>query len=51
MVQGLIRLQSWGAKLIAMPCNMAHRYFEQLQASINVPLLNIIDATLAKLPN
>ncbi|QIW10706.1 amino acid racemase [Francisella sp. LA112445] len=49
ITQGLVKLESWGAKLIAMPCNTAHRYFEQLQAAIDVPLLNMIDATLAKL--
>ncbi|MED7787875.1 amino acid racemase [Francisella sp. 19X1-34] len=49
ITQGLVKLESWGVKLIAMPCNTAHRYFDQLQAAIDTPLLNMIEVTLAKL--
>ncbi|MCF6764202.1 amino acid racemase [Thiotrichales bacterium 19S3-7] len=48
---GLLNLQRWGANFIAMPCNTAHRYFEQLQASLDIKLLDIIEATINKIPH
>ena len=29
-----------------MPCNTAHLYFEELQHSLSIPILNIVDETL-----
>ncbi len=34
---------------IAMPCNSAHEYYDDLASSIKVPLLNIISETLSLL--
>ncbi|KKQ26949.1 MAG: Aspartate racemase [Candidatus Magasanikbacteria bacterium GW2011_GWC2_37_14] len=42
---GLQKLESMGVDFIAMPCNIAHKYFDYLKRSINIPLLNIIEAT------
>lgn len=36
--------------LIAMPCNTAHLYFDELQGQIGVPILNIVEETLSRLP-
>jgi len=47
---GLKKLESWGASFIAMPCNSAHQYFDNLQKSISIPLLNMIDLTLDACP-
>ena len=46
---GLRQLEAAGVQLVAMPCNTAHRYFEQLQQNIRIPLLNIVTETLAEL--
>ncbi len=46
---GLRQLEAAGVRLVAMPCNTAHRYFDQLQRSVGIPLLNIITETLAEL--
>jgi aspartate racemase len=48
--EGLQKLERCGVGFIAMPCNTAHLYFSTLQASIGVPLLNIIDVTLHAIP-
>lgn len=48
--EGLKKLQECGVSFIAMPCNTAHLYFEALQKSIHVPLLNIVEATLRAMP-
>lgn len=50
IVDGMKRLESCGVEFIAMPCNTAHQYYDQLQAAIDVPLLNIINETLKELP-
>lgn len=50
IIEGLQKLESIGVSFIAMPCNSAHIYFEELKESINVPLLNIVEETVKKLP-
>jgi len=47
---GLRRLQNCNVDFIAMPCNTAHQYYDQLKTSLDVPLLNIIDETLDSMP-
>ena len=49
MVDGLMRLVAAGATRIAIPCNTAHHWFDQLAAASPVPLIHIADATLAEL--
>lgn len=48
---GLRKLEKTGVDYLAMPCNTAHLYYNDLQNSINIPLLNIVDATIDKLSN
>lgn len=50
IIEGLQKIESIGVSFIAMPCNSAHIYFKELKESINVPLLNIVEETLKKLP-
>jgi aspartate racemase len=33
-----------------MPCNTAHRYFQALKQCIKIPLLNMVDITLQRIP-
>ncbi len=47
---GLRQLESIGVDFIAMPCNAAHVYLEQLTEGISVPLINMISVTVAELP-
>ncbi|EOP49740.1 aspartate racemase [Bacillus cereus VDM053] len=46
IIEGAQKLESTGVDFIAMPCNTAHLYFEELQRSITIPILNIVDETL-----
>ncbi|CAM4154829.1 amino acid racemase [Bacillus manliponensis] len=46
IIDGAKKLESTGVKFIAMPCNTAHMYFDDIQRALSVPLLNIVDATL-----
>ncbi|MGI8279917.1 aspartate/glutamate racemase family protein [Bacillus mycoides] len=50
IIEGAQRLESTGVDFIAMPCNTAHLYFEELQRSITIPILNIVDETLKAIP-
>lgn len=47
---GLKKLESTGAGFIAMPCNSAHIYYDELAACVRAPLLNMIDETLRAAP-
>ncbi|MCL1662870.1 amino acid racemase [Elizabethkingia ursingii] len=48
--EGLKKLEDTDVQFIAMPCNSAHIYIEDLVKSINIPLLNIVEETLNQLP-
>lgn len=50
IIEGAQKLESTGASFIAMPCNTAHLYFEELQQSLSIPILNIVDETLKEIP-
>ncbi|MBR2829577.1 MAG: amino acid racemase [Solobacterium sp.] len=39
------RLVSIGAEVLVMPCNTAHGFYEQVAASVNVPVLHMIALT------
>jgi aspartate racemase len=49
IITGLKHLESTGVSCIAMPCNSAHIYFDELEKSLNVLLLNIVDETIKKI--
>ncbi|MGQ7873137.1 aspartate/glutamate racemase family protein [Bacillus sp. 1A] len=50
IIEGAQKLESTGVEFIAMPCNTAHLYFEELQQSLSIPILNIVDETLKAIP-
>jgi aspartate racemase len=49
MLAGLRRLQAAGASLVAIPCNTAHLWYDQLAAAASVPVLHIVDAVVQDL--
>jgi aspartate racemase len=44
MLQGLRRLLDTGAECIAVPCNSAHYWYDDLAGESTVPVLHIVDA-------
>lgn len=46
---GLKDLEKSGVDYIAMPCNSAHIYFDEIKESIKIPLMNIVDETIKKI--
>ena len=41
------KLEAYGADFLIMPCNTAHYYFDELQAAVSIPVLNILDCAVA----
>lgn len=50
IIEGAQKLESTGVEFIAMSCNTAHLYFDELQRSLSIPILNIVDETLHTIP-
>lgn len=50
ILEGLHKLEAGGVSFVAMPCNTAHLYFDELQRQAQRPLLNIVEETLLRLP-
>ncbi|WMM25465.1 amino acid racemase [Tissierella sp. MB52-C2] len=48
IIEGIQHLESTGVSCIAMPCNSAHIYFDELKEKISIPLLNIVEETMKK---
>jgi aspartate racemase len=44
------RLLAAGATLLAMPCNTAHYWYDELVEGCSVPFIHIVDAVAAQLP-
>lgn len=49
MMNGIHHLKAAGAKAIAIPCNTAHLWFNELNEQAGVPVLHIVDAVIADL--
>lgn len=45
MVKSAKRLESIGADFLIMPCNTAHNFFSDVEASVNIPMLHMIALT------
>ena len=50
-LSGLRRLVDSGADFLAIACNTVHIYYERLAQAVDVPLLNIVDLSVAALPD
>ena len=45
MIEEARRLERAGADIIAIPCNTAHYFYKKICEGIDIPIINIIDAT------
>ena len=45
---GLLRLVDWRADLLAVPCNTAHPFIDEFRQELPVPLVHIVEVTLAE---
>ncbi len=49
LLRGIRGLEAAGCGAIAIPCNTAHGWFEQMQAATRLPILHIVDAAADEL--
>lgn len=49
MVEDAKKLETLGVSVIATPCNTAHYFYSELQASVNIPIINMIEETAKQL--
>lgn len=40
------KLEAWGVDFLAIPCNTAHYYYDDVQKTVSIPVLNMIDLTV-----
>lgn len=45
MIEGCKLLEQAGADFIAIPCNSAHAWYEEIVSQVNIPVINIIETT------
>ena len=45
LIRGVKKLESAGCDMIIIACNTVHVYYEEMQAAVNIPILNIIEKT------
>lgn len=50
LVEGIKKLEASGVDLIAIPCNTAHRYYKAMEQAVEVPIINMIEATIHRVP-
>lgn len=48
LVDGVKKLEAAGADFIVIACNTVHIFYEQMQAAVKVPILNIVEETKKK---
>ncbi len=48
IIDGAVKLEKTGVDFIALPCNTAHVYYEEIQQALSVPLLHIIEETIKR---
>jgi aspartate racemase len=48
--EGLHDLERTGADFLAIACNTAHIYYPELAAAVSVPLLDMVELTVAAIP-
>lgn len=46
LIQGAQRLEKSGVDFIVMPCNSLHVFIEQIKASVQLPVLSIVEETV-----
>lgn len=41
------KLESWGVDFLAMPCNTAHFYHQEIQEAVSIPVLDMIELAVS----
>ena len=49
MIEMAKGLEKQGADFLVMPCNTAHYYYNDIESSIHIPILNMIELTVEEI--
>lgn len=49
LVKSAVMLWAMGAQILVMPCNTAHYFYSEVQKSVEIPVLNMIELTCSAL--
>ena len=49
LINGVQKLENWGADFIVLPCNTVHFFTKEMRDSIKIPLISIIESTVKEL--
>lgn len=48
LVGGVKKLEAFGAQYIVIACNTVHQFYEEMQAAISIPIINIVEETVSE---
>lgn len=51
IVKSATTLESMGADFIVIPCNTAHHFYDAVQSSVSIPVINMIEETAKSIVN
>lgn len=46
IIEGIEKLEKVGCDYVAMTCNTAHYFYDEIQAGVNIPIVNIIESAV-----
>ena len=46
LIEGVKKLEKWGANFIVIPCNTVHFYIKEMRDSVSIPIISIIESTI-----
>lgn len=46
MTEDAKRLEAAGCEFVVIPCNTAHYFYDELQAAVDIPVVNIVEETI-----
>jgi len=47
LIKDAVTLENLGCSHIAIPCNTSHYFWDDIQASVNIPVINMIEETIS----
>ncbi len=51
LIEGVKKLESWGADFITLPCNTVHHFTKDMREQISIPIISIVESTVSEIKN
>ena len=49
LIEGVKKIENWGADFIVIPCNTVHYFVEDMRSVLSIPILSIIESTVKEI--